>query len=141
MPVAADYTALEVTLLDSQEQPLGFTDTLEMTDGFTTQFSDPARVRLSDYRGIARFRMRFLGDGNIGIDEINLYRSPKVFSTTQLSCRGKDGRITIDSIQGFSAPFTYLWSTGSKKAFLDSLNPGRYSLIIRDANGRFAQRD
>lgn len=141
MPVATDYTALEVSLLDSQERPLGFTDTLEMTDGFTTQFSDPARVRLSDYHGIARFRMRFLGDGNIGIDEINLYRSPKVFSTTHLSCRGQDGRITIDSIQGFSAPFTYLWSTGSKKAFIDSLNPGRYSLIIRDANGRFAQRD
>jgi hypothetical protein len=35
MPDATIYIALEVTLVDSAETPLGFIDTLEMTDGFT----------------------------------------------------------------------------------------------------------
>ena len=37
MPKDATYTALEVTLVDSTEQSLGFIDTLEITDGFTWQ--------------------------------------------------------------------------------------------------------
>lgn len=141
LPTAVNYAALEITLLDSVARPLGFTDTFEMTDGFVWHFSDPARVKPIDYSGTIRFCLRFLGEGDIGIDEIKLYYSPKVFSTTTPSCHERDGRITIDSIRGFGAPLTYLWSTGSQTSYIDSLNPGKYSVIIQDANGRFARRD
>ena len=141
MPKDATYTALEVTLVDSTEQSLGFIDTLEITDGFTWQFCDPARVNPSNYGGIVRFKMRFLGNGDIGIDEIKMYHSPKVFSTIVGSCSGRDGQIRIDSIHGFTAPFTYQWSTGAKKSFIDSLNPGKYKVIIEDSKGLLAKRE
>lgn len=141
MPTDATYTALEVTLVDSTEQSLGFIDTLEITDGFTWQFIDPARVNPSNYRGMVRFKMRFLGNGDIGMDEIKMYHSPKVFSTMTASCSGRDGQISIDSIHGFTAPFTYKWSTGAKLVSIDSLNPGKYTVIIEDSKGRLAKRE
>ncbi|MFM7638604.1 MAG: T9SS type A sorting domain-containing protein [Bacteroidota bacterium] len=141
MPDDATYTAMEVSLVDSTEQSLGFTDTLEMSNGFVWKFSDPARVSLPQYRGIVRFKLRFLGEGNLGIDEIKMYHSPEVFSTLAASCGGRDGQIRIDSIHGFTAPFTYQWSTGDKKSFIDSLNPGKYTVIIEDSKGLMAKRE
>jgi hypothetical protein len=141
MPDATIYTALEVTLVDSGDLSLGLVDTLEMTDGFTWQFIDPARFKSYTYKGWARYKMRFLGDGNLGIDEVKMYHSPKVFTTTTASCSGRDGQITIDSVNGFTAPLTYKWSTGDKQASIDSLVPGKYSVIIEDSKGQVAKRE
>jgi hypothetical protein len=140
MPERENYTALEVTLVDSLEQILGVVDTLEMTDGFTWQIADPAHLNHLNYRGIVRCKMRFLGNGNMGIDEVKMYRSPKVFSRIVPSCSGKDGRIVIDSVPGFASPLTYQWSNGSKLSYIDSLNAGSYSLMIQDASGKWAKR-
>jgi hypothetical protein len=140
MPDAENYTALEVTLVDSLEQSLGVVDTLEMTDGFTWQIADPSHLNTLKYSGVVRYRLRFLGNGNIGIDEVKLYNSHKVFSKIVSSCYGNDGRIIIDSVSGFTSPLTYLWSTGSKRSYLDSLLPGKYSIIIQDAVGKLAKR-
>lgn len=141
MPDATIYNALEVALVDSAETPLGFIDTLEMTDGFTWQFSDPARFKSHTYQGLARYKLRFLGDGNLGIDEVKIYHSPKVFAFVTASCSGRDGKITIDSVNGFTSPLSYVWSTGGEKASIDSLIPGKYSVIIEDSKGLVAKRE
>jgi hypothetical protein len=141
MPDATNYTALEVTLVDSTDLSLGLLDTLEMTDGFTWQFIDPVRSKSHTYQGLARYKMRFLGDGNLGIDEVKMYQSPKVFTTIKASCSGRDGQITIDSVNGFKPPLTYRWSNGAKEASIDSLGPGHYAVIIEDSRGWLAKRD
>jgi hypothetical protein len=140
MPKEANYTALEVSLVDSLEQFLGVVDTLEITNGFSWQAADPFHLNHLNYRGIVRSKLRFLGDGNIGIDEVKLYFSPKVYSRIIPSCSGKDGRIVIDSVRGLVAPLLYSWSTGSTLSYIDSLNPGTYSLILEDAKGNRAKR-
>ncbi len=44
-----------------------------------------------------------------------------------------DGIITIDSIQGGTAPFSFLWEDGSTLAVRDDLAPGTYQLTVTDS--------
>jgi hypothetical protein len=46
-----------------------------------------------------------------------------------------NGKITIDSVTGGVAPYTYIWSTGSTGSSIANLIQGSYSLTVIDANG------
>lgn len=54
--------------------------------------------------------------------------------STQAGCNGNDGT-ALATPTGGTAPYTYLWSTGSTNAFLGALTPGVYSCTITDASG------
>ena len=47
---------------------------------------------------------------------------------------GNDGSVTV-TMQGGTAPYTYLWSNGETTANTTGLNAGIYALTVTDANG------
>ena len=52
-----------------------------------------------------------------------------------VTCYGfANGRILLD-VQGGKAPYNYLWSTGEINRDIDNLQPGSYTVAVRDANG------
>jgi len=58
-----------------------------------------------------------------------------IINTTPVSCNGgSDGIVTIFSVTGGVAPYTYLWFDGSTGNFIDSLSAGTYSVTITDSN-------
>ncbi|MFC5409367.1 hypothetical protein ACFPMF_08625 [Larkinella bovis] len=56
-------------------------------------------------------------------------------SASTLACGSTTGTITLVSLQGGRAPYTYLWSNGATSASLQGVAAGVYSLTITDANG------
>ncbi|PHI21751.1 hypothetical protein CEQ90_00240 [Lewinellaceae bacterium SD302] len=46
---------------------------------------------------------------------------------------GNNGQLSVD-IEGGTAPFTYLWSTGATTPTIDGLSAGTYSVTVTDAN-------
>lgn len=55
-------------------------------------------------------------------------------ATSPSACTVADGSITT-SVQGGTAPYTYLWSDASTASTLNGLTAGVYSLTVTDANG------
>ncbi len=54
---------------------------------------------------------------------------------TNIDCYGSNnGSITVTPLGG-TAPYTFLWSTGSTFATIINLSPGSYTCVVRDANG------
>jgi uncharacterized repeat protein (TIGR01451 family) len=54
---------------------------------------------------------------------------------TNLSCyESNDGQVVL-TLSGGTAPFTYLWNTGSTTKDLSGLGAGPYSVTVTDANG------
>lgn len=57
-------------------------------------------------------------------------------SITHVTCGADcDGSISIDSISGGTAPFSFAWSTGETGSSLTDLCAGPYGVTITDANG------
>ncbi len=56
-------------------------------------------------------------------------------NTTEADCSGTNGSISITNIEGGTAPYDTLWSTGGTASELTDLSPGNYSVTITDANG------
>jgi hypothetical protein len=64
--------------------------------------------------------------------------SPITFSAaaTGESCAGSaDGAVVMNSVNGGTAPFSYLWSNGLTSASVGGLAPGTYTVVITDDNG------
>lgn len=47
---------------------------------------------------------------------------------------GNDGEVTVE-VEGGTAPFSYLWSTGDTTQTISGLGQGSYSVTVTDANG------
>ncbi len=61
--------------------------------------------------------------------------SSTVNSTVDVLCfAGNNGEIDI-TVNGGTAPYTYLWNTGAVTQDISGLNSGTYSVVITDANG------
>lgn len=61
-----------------------------------------------------------------------------IFTTllADVSCSlGADGMVSIDTIYGGTAPYTYLWSTGAITPIISGLTAGMYTVQATDANG------
>ena len=61
-----------------------------------------------------------------------------IFTTLleDVSCSlGADGMVSIDTIYGGTAPYTYLWSTGAITPIISGLTAGMYTVQTTDANG------
>ncbi|MDB5272579.1 MAG: large protein [Chitinophagaceae bacterium] len=56
-------------------------------------------------------------------------------TTNATTCGGNDGTITLTSIAGGTAPYTFLWNTGATAQNISGLVAGAYSVSITDANG------
>ncbi len=57
-------------------------------------------------------------------------------NTTNVSCNsGSDGTITLTSISGGTAPYTFLWNTGATTQNVSGLGAGSPAVTITDANG------
>ena len=58
-----------------------------------------------------------------------------VSTTVSITCNGlSDGSVTINSVTGGTAPYTYLWSTGSTSNAITNLGVGTYALTITDSS-------
>ncbi len=58
------------------------------------------------------------------------------------SCEGKaDGTITISSVLGGTAPFSYTWNTGSTGNSISDLEAGSYSVLVQDGKGCTGLKD
>lgn len=56
-------------------------------------------------------------------------------TATANTCFGLDnGRVAVNIING-TAPFSYLWNTGSTSGTIDNLAPGTYTALVQDAAG------
>lgn len=55
-------------------------------------------------------------------------------TTNPATCGGSNGGATI-TVNGGTAPFTYLWSNGQTTAQLSNVSAGSYSYTVTDANG------
>ncbi|MDB5257893.1 MAG: large protein, partial [Chitinophagaceae bacterium] len=57
-------------------------------------------------------------------------------SVTNVTCNGgSNGAITLNTISGGTAPYTFLWSNGATTQNVSGLVVGAYSVTITDANG------
>ncbi|MDB5255416.1 MAG: large protein, partial [Chitinophagaceae bacterium] len=57
-------------------------------------------------------------------------------TVTPVSCNsGSDGTITLNTISGGTAPYTFLWNTGATTQNVTALGAGAFSVTITDANG------
>jgi uncharacterized repeat protein (TIGR01451 family) len=56
-------------------------------------------------------------------------------NVTQVQPACTNGSITIDSITGGTAPYTYLWSNGATGLSINNLSQGSYTLKVFDATG------
>ncbi|MBC7487245.1 MAG: gliding motility-associated C-terminal domain-containing protein [Cytophagaceae bacterium] len=57
-------------------------------------------------------------------------------SITNVTCNGgSNGAITLTSVSGGTAPYTFLWSNGATTQNISGLSAGAYSVNITDANG------
>ncbi|MEC7646014.1 MAG: gliding motility-associated C-terminal domain-containing protein [Bacteroidota bacterium] len=54
--------------------------------------------------------------------------------TTNISCYGSDGSITINP-QGGTPPYTYLWSNGDTTSNINNLSTGSYIIEVTDSCG------
>lgn len=57
------------------------------------------------------------------------------FSINNATCGGSDGDALATVTSGGQPPYTFDWSNGDETNFADSLAPGNYSVMMRDANG------
>ena len=66
---------------------------------------------------------------------INQPTAISVTSTSQTAfCNQANGSITVSSVSGGSAPYSYSWSNGDTTQSLDSVTPGNYILTVTDDN-------
>ncbi len=82
---------------------------------------------VTDQRGCVRdFSFTIQGPDSIFVETILVNASTETTA---------DGRIQIVQTTGGTAPYTYLWSTGSSEEELIDLLPGTYSLTVSDEIG------
>ena len=63
-----------------------------------------------------------------------------VSGNTDLKCNGlSDGSINV-VVEGGTAPYTYLWSTGSLERGISNLMAGDYTLRVKDASGCIVEK-
>lgn len=60
---------------------------------------------------------------------------PIVKNISNLCFKGHSGSLSVTGVNGGTAPFGYVWSTGNTSGILQNLAEGTYSLIVTDANG------
>lgn len=57
------------------------------------------------------------------------------FSVSEISCPGDADGVISTSVSGGTAPYQYLWSTGSNNREIDRIEAGNYELTITDSKG------
>ncbi len=86
-------------------------------------------VTVNDARGCLGFKQFDIGNGPAL--EMTLISDP-------VKCSGdKNGKITVVSVAGGTAPYIYQWSNGrsSSSAFVSDLAAGNYQVVVKDAIG------
>lgn len=56
------------------------------------------------------------------------------FTTSAITCHGADDGVVAIVASGGTAPYTYLWTSGSTATSISGLTPGTYSCTITDVN-------
>lgn len=100
------------------------------TDSLSNLTSGIYRVTVTDYNNCQKF-------GSITITE-----PPSMeltLNVKEIDCTGQNnGRITA-LVSGGTAPFTYVWSNRRSTPTIDTLAPGTYGVIVRDAKACVVQ--
>ncbi|MEZ5043404.1 MAG: T9SS type A sorting domain-containing protein [Saprospiraceae bacterium] len=113
-------------------------------------FGGQAPYSLSWFNGQSRLRLPDLGEGAYALtltdgnnctetDTLLLFAPDslqvQVDSFADMSCKGiPDGFIRVSGLGG-TAPYTYVWNTGSKSSAIANLMAGTYTVTISDFNG------
>jgi hypothetical protein len=100
------------------------------TDSLSKLPSGTYRVTVTDKNGCQKF----------GVTTITEPPSMELtLSVKQIDCTGeRNGRITA-LVSGGTAPFTYVWSNRRSTQTIDTLAPGTYGVIVRDAKACVVQ--
>ena len=81
--------------------------------------------------------------GQIGAGRINAQTAVQMASTfntfsmsaqNTVNCAELTQGVTLNLTQGGTAPFSILWSNGQTNDTISGLNPGTYTVIVRDSN-------
>lgn len=94
------------------------------TDSLSNLASGTYRVTVTDAKGCQKF----------GAATITEPPSMELtLNVKEIDCEGQsNGRITA-LVSGGTAPFTYIWSNRKATQVIDTLGPGTYGVIVRDA--------
>jgi hypothetical protein len=80
-------------------------------------------------------------NGNCGsaTDTVRITNPSQITSkiiSTDISCYGtNDGAVSLDSVNGGTGSYTFLWSNGDTSNSITNLGPGVYDVTVRDNNG------
>lgn len=100
------------------------------TDSLSNLASGTYRVTVTDAKGCQKF----------GAATITEPPSMELtLNVKEIDCEGQsNGRITA-LVSGGTAPFTYIWSNRKATQVIDTLGPGTYGVIVRDAKACVVQ--
>lgn len=100
------------------------------TDSISNLASGTYRVTVTDRNGCQKFGVA------------NITEPPSMvltLQTQQITCNGlTNGRITA-LVSGGTTPYVYMWSNGKSTQTIDTLAPGTYGIMVRDAKACVVQ--
>jgi hypothetical protein len=142
--VSSSVQTLDFEITDPNGQPLDVTGAITFggniqDDQIVIDLSESLQVEgtytltITDATGLVEDACGNLGEGSITFDVVNLLTF-EIATTT--ACNGDNGSITIENIEGGSAPYTYEINGNSQtsEAFLN-LSNGNYEIAVVQQNG------
>lgn len=86
------------------------------------------------FQVIALFSL-LLGISNASAQSMQLSLTPSQYNGYNISCFGsRDGSINL-TVNGGTAPYTFIWSNGATTEDLTNISEGYYHVIVKDRNG------
>jgi hypothetical protein len=142
--VSSSVQTLDFAITDPNGLPLDVTGAITFggniqDDQIVIDLSESLQIEgtytltITDATGLVEDACGNLGEGSITFDVVNLLTF-EIATTT--ACNGDNGSITIENIQGGSAPYTYEINGNGQtsEAFLN-LSDGNYEIAVIQQNG------
>ncbi|MEO0899843.1 MAG: SprB repeat-containing protein, partial [Bacteroidota bacterium] len=115
--------------IDLSVNPVGGPFTYSWSNGATTE--DLINIGPGVYRVIVNGPNNFQAERSFIVEAGNIQNA---ITMTEASCGMADGSISLTP-SGGQTPYTYLWSHGPTTSTVNSLAPGGYSVVVKDALG------
>lgn len=128
----------------TQTKTTGFTTNTGITNGYT--LIDLTNLNGMNYSNIVIDQLQITAGGDfqyLALDALTWVKDSSLVESslqisseiTDVSCNGgSNGTISL-SVDGGTAPYTYLWSNGATSSSITELTAGSYSVTVRDSSG------